>query len=378
MSQALSTGCAAALMMTRRTLLSAALLAGCGRKLAPRYFGWLFVASAAERAIAVADLAEFHRVTTILLPRAPAQVLRAGEQVFVTCTDSRTIFEIDPLRLRVSGRIELAGKIIAAAVVPESKRLAALTVQPSALWLIDPVAKGVLRRTGLPEQPAGFDVTEHLAAVAASAGNSVARISLADGSLAGTTNLGFPCGPVRFRMDGKAILAGASRTSEIATVDAASGALLARLPLPFVPANFCFNGDGGQMFVTGGEDTIAIVNTYPSEVDQTIVAGRRPVGMAVAPQRNLLLVTNAGSGDLTILDIETRMLAASVHIGGDPGEVLLTPDEEYALVVGRDSGDVSVVRMNTVLDHAVKTKPLFTVFAMGANPQSAAIIPHAS
>ena len=91
--------------------------------------------------------------------------------------------------------------------------------------------------------------------------------------------------------------------------------------------------------------------------------------------QELLFVTNAGSGDLTIFDVDSRGLAASVHVGGNPGEVLVTPDGEYALVINRDSGDVAVVRIRTVLDKSVKTKPLFTFFALAAGPQSAAIIP---
>jgi hypothetical protein len=53
----------------------------------------------------------------------------------------------------------------------------------------------------------------------------------------------------------------------------------------------------------------------------------------------------------------------------------------YALVIDRDSGDVSVVRMSVALDHRAgsitlqETKPLFTVFPTGASPQSAEIIP---
>jgi DNA-binding beta-propeller fold protein YncE len=91
--------------------------------------------------------------------------------------------------------------------------------------------------------------------------------------------------------------------------------------------------------------------------------------------QELLFVTNPGSGDLTIFDIDTRMLAASVHVGGKPGEVLLTPDGEYALVVNQESGDVSVVRIRTALDRKNKVKPLFTVFPMAGDPQSATIVP---
>jgi len=89
----------------------------------------------------------------------------------------------------------------------------------------------------------------------------------------------------------------------------------------------------------------------------------------------LLFVTNPGSGDLSIFDVGTRRLAASVHVGGNPGEVLLTADGEYALAIDRDSGDVAVVRVRSVLARDMKAKPLFTFFPTAARPQSAAIVP---
>jgi YVTN family beta-propeller protein len=367
--------------MTRRRLLASTVLIGCGRKLATRYFGWMFVASAAERGIAVADLSQFRHMTTIGLEHTPGQVLRAGEKLFVTCPEARSLIEIDLGHFKPSRKLGLPGKIVSAAVTPDGKSMVVLTEQPAEICVVDPISLRLKKRTQLAGTPGTMDVIDGMAVVGSATGDSIIRVTLPDGRVAGTTAVGLNCCVVRFRNDGNAILAGLADTKQadtkqIVTLDAATGTLVARLPLAFAPARFSFNSDGGQMFVTGaGDDTLAIVKPYQSEVDQTIIAGRTPFGMAVSFTRNLLLVTNPGSGDLTILDIETRKLRASVHMGGSPGEVLLTPDEEYALVIGRDSGDVAVVRMLTVLDRSVKTKPLFTVFPMGANPQSAVIVP---
>ncbi|MDQ1470334.1 MAG: hypothetical protein QOJ99_1814 [Bryobacterales bacterium] len=367
--------------LTRRTLLATALLAGCSRKLATRYFGWLFVASAAERGVAVADLSQFRHVTTIPLEHMPGQVLLAGDRLFVTCPEARLLCEIDQNHFTVGRKMGLPGRIVSAVVVPGGKSIVVVTEQPSGICLIDPVSLKLKRQTQLRETPAVLDVTNGMAVTAPATGDSITRISLPDCRILSSTPAGSKCGVIRFRDDGKMILGGLPEAKQIVSIDAQTGKLLARLPLAFAPARFTFNSDGGQMFVTGAsDDTLAIISTYQSEVDQTILAGRSPLGMAVSNTRNLLLVTNPGSGDLTILDIETRRLSASVHIGGNPGEVLITPgpDEEYALVISRDSGDVSVVRLRTVLDKSVKTKPLFTVFAMGANPQSAVIVPRAA
>jgi YVTN family beta-propeller protein len=362
--------------LTRRTLLASVLLAGCKRELARRYFGWLFVASASERGIAVADLSSFRRVATIPLAAVPGQVLRAGNRVFVTCPDAQVLCEIDPVHLRVAGKIDLGARIVAAVVIPEGDELAVLTDQPAALHLVNPVTRRVAKKFALPAGPLGIDVGDTMAAVATP--NAVVRISLAGNKIDGTTAIGSRCGAVCFRKDGETILVAAPDAKEIVTIDAATGDLLARLPLSLAPARFCSTGNGGQIFVTGMDgDALAIIYPYQNQVDETIVAGSRPFGMAVATVegQELLFVTNTGSGDLTIFDIDTRRLAASVHVGGNPGEVLLTPGGEYALAMDRDSGDVAVVRLRTILVREMRTKPLFAFFPTGARPQSAAIIP---
>ena len=48
---------------------------------------------------------------------------------------------------------------------------------------------------------------------------------------------------------------------------------------------------------------------------------------------------------------------------------------ERLLVVGREAGDVAVVRMKTVLDRSIRTKPLLTMFPMGGLPQASLIMP---
>ncbi|MDP9170399.1 MAG: hypothetical protein M3N54_07270, partial [Acidobacteriota bacterium] len=217
--------------MTRRTLLASALVAGCGRKLAPRYFGWLFVASASERGIAVADLAEFRRAATIPLNRVPGQVLRAASRVFVTCPEVHSISVIDPMRLAVTGKIDLPGRIVAAAVVPTGGSMAVLIERPALLLLVDTATGAVTKKVALPAAPQGFDVNDAMAAVTVP--GSVVRVSLGDARVLGTTPTGSDCRAIRFRADGQTILAGVPDARQIVTIDAASGALLARLPMPF-------------------------------------------------------------------------------------------------------------------------------------------------
>jgi YVTN family beta-propeller protein len=362
------------------TLLGGTLASACGRKRGVRYQGWMFVASGLEKEIAVADLASFRRVATIPLPGGPGQLFQSSGRVFAICRDEQAIIEIDLERFRFAYRIGLPGKPTAVRLLTTGIAII-LTDEPASLIQVDLASRRVTARLPLPGAPRDLDLNGSLAAVTIPEKNALLRVVLAESKtsklrLAGATDVGVPCGAVRFRRDGKTILAGATAARELVAIDAQSGKLLTRLPLPLSPSRFCFNSDGGQMFVTGtGEDALAIVSPFQNEVAETILAGRTPFAMAVSERRNLLFVTNRESGDLTILDIETRGVSASVHVGENPGEILLTPDGEYALVLDQRSGNVAVVRISTVLDRKVKTKPLFTVFPTAADARSAIIVP---
>jgi YVTN family beta-propeller protein len=367
--------------LSRRTFLAGAFTASCSRKRAARYQGWLFVAGGAGRTVSVTNLARFVSVTDIGLPHAPDQLILARRQVFVTSREGRELIEIDPAQFRVAGRIALPGKPVSALLLPGDSSAVVLTQDPATAVVVDFAKRRVGARLNLPAEAADLSLADGVAAVTLPTRNSVLRISLPDLKVAGETPVGGACGTVRFRKDGKIILAGITTARQIVTLDARSGAVLARLPLPIEPLRFCFTADGGQMFVTGtGEDSLVIVAPYQNEVDQTILAGRTPGSMAVSAQ-NLLFVANAASGDLTILNIDTRQLAASVHVGGNPGEILLTPDGEYVMSVDTASGTVSVVRIFTALNNsqvalvARPPKPLFTVFQTAADARSAIIVP---
>ena len=368
--------------ISRRALLAAGFAWGCGRKLAKRYHGWLFVASGRDKGVAVANLSDFRRLTKVALPHEPDELFHTQNHVYATSRQGASLIEMDPVSLQISGTMKLPGRPLAARLLPGGKT-AILTESPAEFIIVDPGSRRVHSRLALPAPGTAMDIADGFAAAAIPSKNSVALIRVPDCSLTWLTDVGVACGPIRFRGDGKTVLAGAAEARQIVSLDARSGRLLTRLPLPVAPERFCFNADGGQMFVTGaGADAVVIVDPYQNEIGEAILAGRTPLAMAVMKKRNLLFVGNVESGDLTILDIDTRHLTASVHLGQNPGEILITPDDEYALALDRASGDVSVVRIPTVIEHKaglegiVNTKPIFTTFATAEDPRSAIIVPH--
>ncbi len=136
------------------------------------------------------------------------------------------------------------------------------------------------------------------------------------------------------------------------------------------------------MFVTGdGMDAVSIVSPYQTEVNETVLAGHTPGDMAATSAGPAyLFISNPDAAAVTVISIDNRRVIAQIPVGQRPGQILLTPDDEYALVLNEQSGDVAVIRLLNIRDADLnsrrsRTAPLFTMIPVGSRPVSAAITP---
>ncbi|MGH9662325.1 MAG: YncE family protein, partial [Bryobacteraceae bacterium] len=138
-----------------------------------------------------------------------------------------------------------------------------------------------------------------------------------------------------------------------------------------------FRADGGMLFITGeGLDAVVIVYPYRNLVAETVLAGRAPGAMAVSTTApDLLFVASPQSGDVTLMDITTSKIRGAVAVGAEPGHITVTPDDQYALVLNRRSGDMAVIWLAALRDKRTRTAPppLLTTIRVGSKPVSAAV-----
>jgi YVTN family beta-propeller protein len=136
------------------------------------------------------------------------------------------------------------------------------------------------------------------------------------------------------------------------------------------------NPDGGQLFITGeGRDAVAIAYPYRTEIAQTSLSGRKPGAMACSSSPDYLFVANPSAGSVSVFDIQTQKVVAVTGVGMEPSFIVVTPDQQYALVLNRASGDMAVIRIAAITVRRTKQAPLFTMIPVGARPVAAAILP---
>jgi YVTN family beta-propeller protein len=370
------------IMITRRALVGGTLaLAACSPPKGTGFPGFAIIASEAEHTLSAISLEHFRVTRQLHLEAAPSQVTAISHPQLVLCLlPSRgTLIAVDSGAVAVRQKVRVGDESLTMCLDDDGKRVWVLNKSPNSLVAVDLATFKIAARVHLPGEPLSADFRYKTGAVSLPRQGAIAIVE--GDRVARTIAAGIAPGMICFRPDGKAVLAADSEAQMLAVADPAAGKLLVKLALPLKPRRYCYNSDGGQLFITGdGMDAVTIVSPYQTEVFATILAGNSPSGMAVPrPDPDLpeyLLVTNSGSGDLTVISIFSRGVVARIPVGQDPQDVIITPDNQYALVLNRQSGDVAVIRVPSIGawgNHHKKTAPLFTMIPVGTRPISATI-----
>jgi len=368
--------------ISRRTLLlsPALALAACRKPKATRFPGYCFVANQDGRSVAVVDLSSFRVRKQIHLEAAPAVVLRHPQRpvVFVLTPQNGTVYEIDAATLEIGRTARAGSQAVDMQVSPGGDALWVLYREPAALVEVPLNSLRPARRIRLAAPPDGFDLSsENRAAIASRQDRGIVMASLTSAVIERTIAAGAEPSIVRFQSDGKQLLAGSRPDRNVTIFDVATGRTVVRLPLPLEPRHFCFTPDGGQLFISGdGMDAVVIVYPQREEVAETILAGHAPGVMAITDTSpSYLLVANPESSRITVFDVDMRKLVAVVQVGRQPGSILITPDNQYILVLNEQSGDLAVIRIfSLAARYRYKPAPLFTMIPVGEKPVGAAVV----
>lgn len=367
-------------MISRRaflTLPAAASLGAiaCGRKKGGTGFrGYAFVANEEGQAVAAVDLEVMAVARHIPVSGNPSNIISSPSQPFVYALtkENGTVHEIAVEHMNLSRKLTMASAADSFHVSPDGTSLYVLAKEPRSLIRVALDSFQVQWKLPLTEAVENFALASDGKTAAISSNTSVRMVDLDSKTLRNPAGSG-DFGDVRFLADAKTLIAADRGQRRLSLYDVASSRLVAHLPLLVRPDHLCFNADGGQLFITGeGADAVVVVYPYHTpEVAETVLAGRAPGPMAASQQ--FLFVANPGSGDVSILQINTRKLIAVVAVGSDPGFITVTPDDQYALVLNRKSGDISVLRVGTITKNRDRRASLLTVIPVGSKPVSAAV-----
>lgn len=89
-----------------------------------------------------------------------------------------------------------------------------------------------------------------------------------------------------------------------------------------------------------GSNNVSVVDLSAGTVTQTITVGTNPQGVAVLPRAGRAVVTNRGSSTASLVDLVAGSVTASVNVGTEPLGVAVNPDTGVAVVVNAGSNNL--------------------------------------
>ncbi|HZU26897.1 MAG TPA: hypothetical protein VFA04_15335 [Bryobacteraceae bacterium] len=363
-------------MLTRRTFLAGAAVAAAGCRQRKAFSGYAFVANSEGGAVAAVDLGAFAVARHIRMNGQPTAIAadQATQRVFVLTPENGSVHEIRADRLALMGANTVARRAVTMRIAPQL--IYVLCSEPARVAAVSTSSLRTVWTVDLPEQPLDFDLSPdgELLAISYGSARTVQLLDVATRRLRAPMHLSGEAGGLRFQKDSAQLIGAGLGERMLYVWLTSTGQLVTKLPLAVKPERFCFNDDGGQLFVTGeGMDAVVIVYPfYTPQVGETVLAGREPGAMAVSP--TLLFVANSKSGDVSILNIDSRRVIAMAPAGANPACITITPDNQYALVLNQDSGDMAVLWIPGITRSRLRTAPLLTMIPVGSRPVSAAVL----
>ncbi|MFN7934860.1 MAG: bifunctional YncE family protein/alkaline phosphatase family protein [Bryobacteraceae bacterium] len=200
----------------------------------------------------------------------------------------------------------------------------------------------------------------------------------ANGKLGALERMEIPGHPIpaglAFTRDGSRLYAALHHTNEIAVVDAAAKRVTARWPANLAPFGLALSADGATLYVSnrGGAANAGAKQAPSGRVDlptdeagsvlpgtvqvfdtasgkaQSLAAGLAPAGVALSPDGGTLVVVNAHSDSLTVVDTKTKAVstvaidASSKLPGILPNSVDFSPDGKRLYVACGGENAVAV------------------------------------
>lgn len=135
-----------------------------------------------------------------------------------------------------------------------------------------------------------------------------------------------------FSPDGSMLAVSDRTAGYLYALDAQTGDLSRTVRLRGKPSALAW-GSAEKVFVCEYDaGTVAEVNVRTGEILRRFFVGPKPIGLAAAPKRGILVVCDHGLNTISIVDTATGSQQTLISGGNHPYSVAITPDERMAVV----------------------------------------------
>jgi serine/threonine-protein kinase len=205
--------------------------------------------------------------------------------------------------------------------------------------------------------------------VTSTGSGTVAIIDTATNTVAATVVVGGFVDGIALSPDGGRLYAGIADTGTVVTIDTATARQIGRpIKVGDQPYGMAISTDGRRLYVPNfGSDDLSVVDITTETVLATVPVGDAPVGIVVGPDGTRLYVTNLDGGTVSVVDTASNTVIDTVAVGPTPVGIAVSRDGRMLYVSGRDTDSVRVL--------ATADRSVSDPIAAPAGPVSIAVAP---
>jgi YVTN family beta-propeller protein len=144
---------------------------------------------------------------------------------------------------------------------------------------------------------------------------------------------------------------------------------------PF-PAGLTVSRDGKTLYVANNlGESMSIIDLATKKVTATIPVGHNPYTVVLSKDGKNVYVSNWGGTTVTVVDTTTKTVRTTIKVGMHPSAISLSPDGKHLYVANTDSDSVSIIDTST--NRVVRTISLapYPHAKMGSSPDAITVSP---
>jgi YVTN family beta-propeller protein len=322
----------------------------------------------AAAAIASAALLPVQLTAPALTPEVHAA---DGPKAYIGLFKEDAVAVLDTGTNTVRSKIAVPAGPHGLVVTPDGLKVYVSSDGATTVSVIDTATDSVTRTLEVGKAPHGVTLTPDgkLALVGVWGDNQVAFVDTSSDQIVRRSPVGSPHN-IAVTPDGAFAYVGSQAQDAPALVklNVGTGAEVARLPLDGAPRGLSVGPDGSEVYVTrAGQDDVLAIDTNTNQPVTKIAVGPSP-HLPSFTSTGLGLVNVQGPGLLTTFDPATNTVQGTATVGKAPHWTATSADGKIALETNEGSNDVSVVDLSTLAVTAT--------IPVGEAPRKIALVPN--
>ena len=143
----------------------------------------------------------------------------------------------------------------------------------------------------------------------------------------------------------------AEQQNELLAVSLPDGHVLRRVAVAADPETIAAQPNGPAVVVSPGSHTVTVLAWHSLRTLAVLRDFRSPQIAAITPDGNWAYITDAGTGDLTVLDLKTQRIVDRLYVGANAHHLTISPDQSRTWVALGESATTIVILNTTTANH---------------------------